>query len=135
VTAFCCDSSVLVAAHVPFHPEHEPAVDAVTNQVDAVPAHVLLESYSVLTRLPAPHRIAARNVAEALAQLDLALLVLPARGHLRIVQRLSAAGIRGGAVYDGLVAATAQHHSHTLVTLDRRARATYDAVGVAYRVL
>lgn len=30
-------------------------------------------------------------------------------------------GFRGGALYDALIAVTAQHHDHTLVSADRRA--------------
>jgi predicted nucleic acid-binding protein len=111
------------------------ALDVVESRVRAVPAHVLLESYSVLTRLPAPHRIDERTAAESLAGLALDVLALPAKQHLAIIRDLSAAGIRGGAVYDGLVAATVRHHGGRLLTLDRRARATYDVVGVPYEVL
>ncbi|MEX0427861.1 PIN domain-containing protein [Nocardioides sp. DS6] len=44
-------------------------------------------------------------------------------------------GVGGGATYDALIAATAQHHEHRLLTADRRARATYDALGVDYEVV
>ena len=130
-----CDSSLLVAAHLAFHPRHGEALDVVEARVQAAPAHVLLECYSVLTRLPAPHRIDEKTASESLAGLDLDLLALPAKRHLAVIRGLSAAGIRGGAVYDGLVAATVRHHGGVLLTLDRRARATYDAVGVPYEVL
>lgn len=130
-----CDSSLLVAAHLDFHPRHGEALSAVETRLQAVPAHVLLECYSVLTRLPAPHRIDEQTAARSLAGLELELLALPAKRHPAIIRDLSSAGIRGGAVYDGLVAATVRHHRGTLLTLDRRARATYDAVGVSYEVL
>jgi predicted nucleic acid-binding protein len=126
---------VVVAAHLANHPHHPVALAAINEAVDSVPAHVLLECYSVLTRLPAAHRFEGRAVAEALRVLDLAPLVLPARQHVRTIETLAAAGIHGGAVYDGLVAATAHHHDRALVTLDRRARATYDVVGVSYEML
>jgi len=45
---------------------------------------------------------------------------------------LSAEGVRGGAIYDALVAATASHQGTTLLTRDHRARVTYDLVGVDY---
>ncbi len=44
--------------------------------------------------------------------------------------RLSALAISGGATYDALVAATAEHHSALLVTLDHRAWSTYRRLGV-----
>jgi predicted nucleic acid-binding protein len=51
---------------------------------------------------------------------------------LTLLPVLAAHGIRGGAVYDALVGATARHHGRSLITRDRRARTTYDAVGVSY---
>jgi len=41
----------------------------------------------------------------------------------------SEAGVSGGAAYDALVAATAAEHDRTLLTLDRRAAATYVRMG------
>ena len=130
----CCDTSVLVPALVPWHPDHV-ATRQIIGSVDAVPAHVLLETFSVLTRFPAPHRIAAEDASAALGQLEFKTLTLPGREHLGLVARLARRGIRGGAVYDGLVAATAHRHDHTLLTRDRRARPTYDAIGVSYSLI
>jgi predicted nucleic acid-binding protein len=107
----------------------------VRERVTSVPAHVLLECYSVLTRLPSPHRISADDAAEALAGLDLEPIALPARKHAGIITALGSVGIRGGAVYDGLVAATVLHHKRHLLTLDRRARTVYDAIGVGYTLV
>src|SRR5262245_31449035 len=58
----------------------------------------------------------------------------PAR---RVVDRreLQRVGIVGGAVYDGLIAMTAGAHQATLVTLDRRANATYRRCGLRTRFL
>jgi predicted nucleic acid-binding protein len=44
-------------------------------------------------------------------------------------------GITGGAVYDALVGATAIEHGLPLATLDRRALATYRALGVELRLI
>lgn len=56
-------------------------------------------------------------------------VVLDSTGH----QRLLPAGVErrftGGAIYEALIAATAANHGVTLLTLDRRAVAVYDAVG------
>ncbi|WP_248579551.1 type II toxin-antitoxin system VapC family toxin [Nocardioides sp. InS609-2] len=129
-TAATCDTSVLVAALVSWHPRHADARRAVGDQVDAIPAHVLIESYSVLTRLPAPHRLAPGVVADILGRLTFRVLTLPPAAHVALIARLASGGVRGGSTYDGLVAATARHHRRTLLTLDRRARGSYDAVGV-----
>jgi predicted nucleic acid-binding protein len=74
----------------------------------------------------------AGAVVEAL---PLKPLGLPGARHRPLIRRLAAHGVRGGAAYDGLVAATALHHRLTLLTRDRRARVTYDAVGVHYEVV
>jgi predicted nucleic acid-binding protein len=45
------------------------------------------------------------------------------------------AGVRGGALYDALIAATAVRHDADLLSADSRARATYDAMGAHARYL
>lgn len=49
------DTSVVVAAFATWHDGHGAALAALDRH-PRLPAHVLLESYSVLTRLPPPHR-------------------------------------------------------------------------------
>lgn len=132
MTRLTLDTSVLVAALATWHPEHASSRRALV-AADALPSHVLAETYSVLTRLPSPHRIAAAVAGEAISALDLEVLALSAAGVGRVVATLAAAGIGGGAVYDGLVAATAREHLCVLVTLDRRATRTYDLLGVTSR--
>ncbi|MDT0202964.1 PIN domain-containing protein [Nocardioides sp. AE5] len=105
------------------------------DRVDAVPAHVLLECYSLLTRLPAPHRLAAPDAASLLAHTGLKPLGLPATSYAALVQRLAPTQVRGGAIQDALVAATARHHGHHLLTRDRRARSTYENTGVDFTLL
>lgn len=128
------DTSVLVAALASWHPRHADAHRAVAG-VDAVVAHVLIETFSVLTRLPAPHRVAAVDVAAALQRLPWRPVGLPAAHHLTVLGVSADLGVGGGAVYDALVAATAREHGLDLVTSDVRARRTYDAVGARYVVL
>ncbi|MGV1007695.1 MAG: PIN domain-containing protein [Dermatophilaceae bacterium] len=53
--AATCDTSVVVAAFLSWHEQHEQARQALLRDVTAVPAHVLAEAFNVLTRLPAPH--------------------------------------------------------------------------------
>ena len=129
-----CDTSVLIPAFLPWHEHHDVALDAM-RKVMAVPAHVLVECYSVLTRLPAPHRLSATIAAELVARVPGEPLVLPAEAYAVTLRRLAEAGIRGGAAYDGLVGATAAAHGRRLVTLDRRALPTYQAVGAIHRTL
>jgi predicted nucleic acid-binding protein len=101
-----------------------------------VPAHVLVEAYSVLTRLPPPHRAPAALVATFLAErFQEAPLVLPARAHLDLVETSARAGLAGGAIYDALIAATARHAGATLLTRDERARSVYDRMSVRYELV
>lgn len=130
------DSSVVVAAFAAWHERHEAAVSALDDD-PSVPAHALLESYSVLTRLPPPLRAPAPVVSEFLTREFPAerRVVLPAAEQRSVVERLHGAGIEGGAVYDGLLALTASAAGATLLTLDRRALETYQRCAVEARLL
>ncbi len=129
------DTSVVVAAFASWHEGHSTAA-AVLAQKPRVPAHVLVETYSVLTRLPAPHRAPANIVVSFLTQaFTEAPLVLPPRAHLQLIERAAAAGIAGGSIHDALIAATAAHAQARLVTRDRRAAAVYERFKVDYEIL
>lgn len=129
-----CDTSVLVAVLASWHEAHA-AVRSAVRDIAVVPAHVLVETYSVLTRLPGPERVPASAAATALASLAWTPVTLPAEVHLDTVQSLAAAGISGGAANDGIIADTAAHHGLTLLTRDARARRTYDALDVSHRLV
>jgi predicted nucleic acid-binding protein len=129
-----CDTSVLVPALADWHSSHVTARQALRT-VRAIPAHALLECFSTLTRLPHGQRFDPSAVGQALAALDRPVLSLTAHEHAGLVARCTNAGISGGAVYDALVGVTAQTHGATLLTRDKRARLTYEALGVAYSML
>jgi predicted nucleic acid-binding protein len=63
------------------------------------------------------------------------LLPLPPVAHRALLGLAVRAGLAGGAIYDALVAATAKRASASLLTRDRRAAPTYEAVGVRYELL
>jgi predicted nucleic acid-binding protein len=67
--------------------------------------------------------------------LRLTVVTLSADRHLPTLQLLAGQGVKGGATYDGLVAATAAQHGCTLVSLDRRALSNYEAVNADARLL
>jgi predicted nucleic acid-binding protein len=124
---------VVVAALAAWHDEHEAAARALEG-IAALPAHVMVEVYSVLTRLPSGLAVPAAAAAEVLARrfADGPLGLSDAdRGAL--LGALSDAGVFGGASYDGLVALEAQAHGRELLTLDQRARVTYRRLGVPFR--
>jgi predicted nucleic acid-binding protein len=129
------DTSLVVALFASWHEAHQSAREAVPAEV-YLPAHVLLESYSVLTRLPPPHRAPA-DVVEPFLQrrFQARLLTLPGSGHRSLLRAAQEGGISGGGVYDALVAATAKHADATLLTRDRRAVRVYQTMGVTFRTV
>ncbi|MBA3622622.1 MAG: PIN domain-containing protein [Actinomycetota bacterium] len=129
------DSSVAVAAFGEWHRLNLSA-RAVLDEGAALPAHALLETYSVLTGFPPPHRAAPALVDAWLDDRFPEVLPPPPQGEQRaLVRTLASAGRTGGAVYDALVALTARLAGAVLVTADTRAAATYDLVGVELRRL
>jgi predicted nucleic acid-binding protein len=99
-------------------------------------AHVASETYSVLTRLPPPHRLVSADTAVIIAaRLPSTYVTLDASTYAKAPARLASAGVSGGATYDGLIALTALEHDLELLTRDRRAERTYRALNVPYQLL
>jgi predicted nucleic acid-binding protein len=129
------DSSVVVAAFASWHEQHEPARAALDRRA-RLPAHAALESYSVLTRLPPPHRAPGDLVRDFLAaRFPEPYLVLAPEGFAQLVAELAAREILGGAVFDALIAAVAREAGATLLSCDRRAGATYSRIGASVEYL
>ena len=57
-------------------------------------------------------------------------LALDQAAQRSCLRRAVDASLRGGALYDALIAATAREHGATLLSADRRAREAYEAIGV-----
>lgn len=133
--ARAADSSVLVAAFASWHPGHASATAALTDDV-AVAEHTVVETYSVLTRLPPPHRIAPGTAAQWLRRRISTRVIRPASGTVAALPTVCAAhDISGGAVYDALIAVTARDSGRTVLTRDERAARTYRRLDVAYELL
>jgi predicted nucleic acid-binding protein len=129
------DTSVVVAAFASWHVQHQAARLALVGGVRLI-AHAALEAYSVLTRLPPPHRAPAAIVREYLmAQFPDPYLCLDADASKILVARLADLGISGGAVYDGLIATTAASAGATLLSCDVRAASTYQRCGAEVELL
>lgn len=129
------DTSLVVAAFASWHEAHEAARASVV-PVDRLAAHVMIETYSVLTRLPPPNRAAPSVVYSFLSrQFPESPLTLGGRAQVQMLNEGLRLGITGGAIYDALIAATAKRASATLLTRDRRAAATYEALGVDYEMV
>lgn len=129
------DTSVVIAAFASWHEGHEQAIEVLAMGV-RLPAHCALESYSVLTRLPPPHRIASTVARDFLmSRFTEPLLSVDPQDHLALLDRLVSEQITGGAVYDGLVALTASRHGARLFSRDRRASRVYEALGIEYELV
>jgi len=129
------DTSVVVAAFASWHERHEAAQRALDGGVRLI-EHCALETYSVLTRLPPPHRSPGAVARDFLrARFDQPFLRLSAAAYRSFVLGLPEQAVTGGAAYDALVAATAAAFGAELVTCDRRAAAVYESYGVRARFL
>ncbi len=130
------DSSVAIPALHADLPNHELAVRYLVDKA-SLAAHAAIETYSAVTRLPEPFRVDAHSAAKLIADnfRDRIVAGPPPRTIPAWLKRMADCGISGGAVYDALVAESARLARATLITADRRAAATYRAVGVDMRML
>jgi toxin FitB len=130
------DSSVVIAAIAPWHVLHRSARAALENGDVRLPAHVAFETTSALSRMPQGRRIASDVVFEALERgFTRPWLSLAGKAHRDALRRAVKAGLRGGALYDALIAATASEHRAELLSADRRASGAYQAMGVEVRFI
>jgi predicted nucleic acid-binding protein len=124
------DSSVLIPALASTYEGHERCFAALAGRSPRLISHVAFETTSVLSRMPEGLRLTPTSVRDAL-DLDFpdAWLALGAEGQRACLNSAVDAGLRGGALYDALIAATARGHGATLLSADRRAREAYEAMG------
>jgi predicted nucleic acid-binding protein len=129
------DSSVVVAAFASWHEHHAIAQRALASKPRLI-AHAAVESYSVLTRLPPPHRaqpsLVHSFITERFAD---SFLTLSAAGYQQLLAAVASSQILGGPAYDALIAFTAVEHRAGLISLDQRAAATYEIVGATVEQL
>ena len=129
------DTSVVVAAFASWHENHEGARRALDGGLRLV-EHCALETYSVLTRLPPPHRTSGEVVREFLrARFLQPFLRLNGAAYKDFILGLPDQGVTGGAAYEALVAATAAGCDAELITCDRRALPVYERYGVRIQLL
>ncbi len=126
------DSSVVIAALAPWHVAHHAARAALRRDEPRLVAHVAFETTAALSRMPEGHRVAPAVVLDAL-ELGFpgAWLALSGAAQRACIAAAVAGGLRGGSLYDALIAATAREHGATLVSADRRAHAAYELTGAA----
>jgi toxin FitB len=125
------DSSVLIPALASTFEGHERCLAALAGRSSRLISHVAFETTSVLSRMPEGLRLTAATVRDAIDHdFPASWLALDADSQRVCLRRAVDAGLRGGALYDALIAATAREHGATLLSADRRAREAYEAIGV-----
>jgi predicted nucleic acid-binding protein len=129
------DSSVVIAAFASWHEHHAIARKVLASHPRLI-AHAAVESYSVLTRLPPPHRaqpsIVHTFITDRFAD---PFLTLSETGYQELLATVASSQILGGPAHDALIALTSAEHQATLLSLDLRATPTYEAVGATVEQL
>jgi predicted nucleic acid-binding protein len=132
---FLVDTSVAVALVLADHEHHLQTMRAIGRRRLGLAGHAAFETFSVLTRLPAPARRSPDVVSRLLAENFPEGRYLSPQHADDLIELFGKAGIAGGSVYDALVGATAIEHRIKLATRDQRALATYRALQVDVEVL
>ena len=134
------DSSLIVPAFATWHAAHPRALRALQHALESkagvvVPAHALIESFAVLTRLPAPHRMAPVDVLTMLKNTfgSTRIVALSSRSVWPLLERLTSLDLGGGITYDALILETAiDAGADELLTLNER---DYDRLEPRLRVV
>jgi predicted nucleic acid-binding protein len=129
------DTSVAVPLLVQTHAAHNVVVSWWRRRPVALSGHALIETYSVLTRLPGDIRLAPADAARLLSERFQAPLLVRPSDAKRVADTLARLNIAGGAAYDAIVALAALTNHCSLATRDARARTTYEAVGAEVAIV
>jgi predicted nucleic acid-binding protein len=124
------NTSAAIALLIEDHEAHGATLDAVRGRRLGLAGHAWFETYSVLTRLPAPLRRSPADAGRLLAHNFPATAFLGEAESAALGDELVRLGVSGGSVYDALVGAAARQHRRPLVTADVRARSVYEGLGV-----
>ncbi|HEX6688073.1 MAG TPA: PIN domain-containing protein [Solirubrobacterales bacterium] len=133
------DTSVLIAGFIPDHPFYSVAEAALTEvRGDGrLIAHTMAETYAVLSGPADVFRVEPEVVVAYLDEFLGGSAPIQPRpdAHREALDLLSGAGRGGASIYDALIALAARDANATLISLDRRARPTYELCGVEARFL
>lgn len=136
MTVYLVDTSVAVALVLTGHTAHDLTNREVGKRIVHLAGHAAVETYSVLTRLPGGARVAPGDAQRLLTERFAGVICPKGDVLAKQLADLAAAGIKGGAVYDGLVSLAASVEAGAvLLTRDLRAAATYARLGVAVEMV
>ena len=125
---YLCDTSCLVAAMCAWHEHHSRTHREIERRAGAgedlvLAAHSLVETYAVLTRLPAPHRLRAEDALSLIESnwKDTPTISLSSDETWQALRDARALGAIGGQTYDALIACVAlKAGAATLLTWNLR---------------
>jgi predicted nucleic acid-binding protein len=124
------DTSVAVPLLLRNHEAHSNVLTWRAARSLSLCGHAWIETYAVLTRLPGSSRVLPEDAARLLTS-NFSQPLSPKPGTLaKAVALFSAAGIAGGASYDGWIALAALDYGAMLASRDARAEITYRRLGV-----
>jgi toxin FitB len=129
------DTSIAVPLVMESHIDHRAVTEWVGEREVGLTSHSALETYSVLTRLPGDARLELADASELIQDRFKRVEKLDDVVSSDLIATLAASGIGGGAVYDALIGLTAKSAKATLLTRDRRASATYEALGTQHETM
>ena len=128
------DTSVLIAGFIPDHRFYGVAETALTEarKSGRLVVHTMAETFAVLSGPADVFRVEPGVVVAYLDEfLEDAEPIQPRPyAYREALELLSADGRGGASVYDALIALAARDAGATLISLDRRARPTYELCGV-----
>ncbi len=122
------DTSVIIAGLLTWHEAHsraQPALVAALEEPEptVLPAHALLESFSVITRMPPPRRLTSGDAWTMLSESlrESTRLVSLAEETWSVIEHLAQRSIGGGVTYDAFILASAREAEATrILTLNGR---------------
>ena len=128
------DTSCAIALLSPDHEAHQLVEAECEGKTLGLSGHALFETLAVLTRTPSIKVTLANAVA--LIEDNFTCNPWPSATLVATLPtKLLEAGISGGRIYDALVGMAAVESDVTLLTLDRRAKLTYESIGVPFHLL
>jgi predicted nucleic acid-binding protein len=133
--ALLLDTSAALPLLLARHPRHDAVARRAKGRILGLSGHAQFETFSVLTRLPPPERVSTRTARDLIARTFPQSPHLGAHAASGLLDELADGRLAGGAVFDALVAAAAREAGTTLLSCDRRAAATYRALGTDFELL